>query len=550
MLGNYNSNVTEQNNIYFLIIIIVISTICTVLISRTNTLFANNHMDLIGNKIVLKITKKINDLDISYFDDAKMYDEIQNAKRDSGALAGTSWLYLSIMRNMISVITNGVILGIATVYLPFLIIAFNLPSIFVDRYMIKKRYEWERSKTKTERKIGYIRGILEGYRFAKDVRVFGTYESFLNEHQKLWKEWYKEKRKIDRKRYLASITLSIIPYIPIVFTFFLIASNIMNGSMSIGDYTFYTSLASQLQSGILLFFTSSNQGFESEMKLKKFDEFLSWPSKIKDEGTIHIEHVESIEFRNVYFGYPHSDFQVINNLSFKVTSNEKVALVGVNGAGKSTIVKLLLRLYEPDHGMILLNGVDIKKFVLKDVRGLFGVVFQDFNRYLLQLGKVVSITDPNSSYSEERVLKALDASNFTVDTRFNDGINTYLGKIFDENGVELSGGQWQKIAISQAYYKDSKYMIFDEPSSSLDPVAEKMIFNNMLDLCSKKGALFITHRLSCVSAADKILLIENGFCSECGTHSELLELNKTYANLFHLQAENYINLSGKSEQKT
>ena len=239
-LGTFNGGQEMRESTLALIIAIVVMTVCSVFINRINSLFKNIHGDLIGNTIALRIIKKINELDLSYFDDPKTYDEIQNAKRDSGSLANMSWLFISIIRGTVSIITNGILLGSVAFYLPLIILAFNIPSVLIDRYMAKKQYAWERSRTKNNRQIGYIAGILEGQRFSKDVRVFGTYDHLLEQHQAMWHAWFKEKRKIDRKRLIASISISIIPYIPIVYTLFYVATNIMAGNMTIGDYTFYT----------------------------------------------------------------------------------------------------------------------------------------------------------------------------------------------------------------------------------------------------------------------------------------------------------------------
>lgn len=544
-LGTFNGNQDMKESTLALIIAIVIMTVCSVFINRINSLFKNIHGDLIGNTISLRIMKKINDLDLSYFDDPKTYDEIQNAKRDSGSLANMSWLFISIIRGTVSIITNGILLGSVAFYLPLIILAFNIPSVLIDRYMAKKQYVWERSRTKNNRQIGYIAGILEGQRFSKDVRVFGTYDHLLEQHQAMWHAWFKEKRRIDRKRLIASISISIIPYIPIVYTLFYVATNIMAGNLTIGDYTFYTTLANQFQSGLMGVIASINQGYESEMRLKKFDEFLTWPSRIEDDGELELSSIETIEFEHVDFAYPHSEYMVLRDLSFVIGKNEKIALVGINGAGKSTIVKLILRLYDPDKGRVLINGIDIKKYRLADVRKAMGVVFQDFNKYLMKLNEAVSITDTEHINDTDRISGALKSADFTVDERFVNGMESYLGKVFDEEGVELSGGQWQKLAIAQAYFKESKFMVFDEPSASLDPVAENHVFEKMVDLCKDKGAIFITHRLSCVSAADKIILIENGTCSACGTHKELMNCSTSYAKLFNLQAGKYMRLSSE-----
>ena len=539
-LGEYNYSAESNDRIFTLIAMIVAMTLCSIFINRINALLKGEHSDLISNQLSILITKKINELDISYFDDPKLYDEIQNAKKDSNALSGMSWLFLSIVRGTISVITTALLLGKASFVLPAIVFVFNIPNVFIDKYITKKQYEWERNKTQSNRKIGYLRGILESSHYAKDVRLFGSYDYLLDRQQTLWNNWYKEKRGINIKKLFASLAVSIVPYVPIIYLMIFITYNIIRGEMTIGDYTFYTALINQFQGGVMGLIASFNQGYQGELHLSKFDEFLAWPSRITDTGNLTLSNIDTIEFRNVSFKYPHAKSAIIKNLSFKIDKNEKIALVGINGAGKTTIVKLLLRLYDPEQGEVLFNGIDARKYKLSEIHKAIGVVFQDFNRYYMKLGEVISIANSGKKTSQEKIEHALDAADFRMDDRFMYGLDTYLGKVFDENGVELSGGQWQKLAIAQAYLKDSKFMIFDEPSASLDPAAENLVFQKMTDLCNEKGALFITHRLSCVSNADKIILIENGTCTGIGTHSEMMHNSKTYSELYNMQAGKYL----------
>jgi ABC-type bacteriocin/lantibiotic exporter with double-glycine peptidase domain len=366
----------------------------------------------------------------------------------------------------------------------------------------------------------------------------------IGKYKALWNIWFNERIAFERKKFTASFFASLIPFLPIAFIMFYVCLGIIHGRFSIGDLAFYNGVATQFFAGTSSLINAFNQSFESELRLTNFNNFLKWETRVKNHGQQKIRTIDSIEFKDVCFTYPKTSGKVLDGVSFSIGRNEKIALVGVNGAGKSTVVKLLLRLYDADSGEVLVNGINIREYDIGSLRKAIGVVFQDYNRYLLPINEAVAISDINGTNDEQRVKEALDNADFNIDGgNFPHGIHTSLSKLFTDDGVELSGGQWQKLAIAQAYFKKSAFLIMDEPSAALDPAAEHRIFHKMKNLCKDKGAIFITHRLSCVSAADRIIVINSGRCTEAGTHKELMELNGVYARLFTYQAEKYTNIN-------
>ena len=266
------------------------------------------------------------------------------------------------------------------------------------------------------------------------------------------------------------------------------------------------------------------------------------------------EHLErgvphTIEFKNVYFSYPGTTKNVLKNVSFKLEGGETAVLVGLNGAGKTTLIKLLTRLYDPTDGVILLDGKDIREYDTKELYSIFGIIFQDFGKYALTVNENISFGDASTELDQERVLesaKRSGADDFIKELPKQ--YDTSLMKFFEEDGTELSIGQWQKLSVARAFYSNSDILILDEPTASLDALAEQQIFNQFDTLSKNKTTIFVSHRLSSATRADKIIVLEHGEIVETGTHAELMELNGKYHHLFTTQAERYIS-SSNTENK-
>ena len=269
-------------------------------------------------------------------------------------------------------------------------------------------------------------------------------------------------------------------------------------------------------------------------------DFFGWENE--DAGNLEPLDVGGfdIEFQDVSFRYPGTDNLVLDGLSFRIHNAEKVALVGVNGAGKSTIVKLLLRLYEPDSGRILINGRDVHEYDISSYRKKFAACFQNVVHYSLTCAENIALSDMARLNDNEAIRKAAKASGLGgIHEGGKEKLATPLTRRFSNEGVELSGGQWQKVGIARAFFRDVPFVLLDEPSSALDPKAEDEIFSSFAALCGDKSGIIISHRLSSVMLVDTILFLENGKIKESGTHEELMRLGGTYAKMYAMQAEKY-----------
>ncbi|MEE1357285.1 MAG: ABC transporter ATP-binding protein, partial [Clostridia bacterium] len=248
-----------------------------------------------------------------------------------------------------------------------------------------------------------------------------------------------------------------------------------------------------------------------------------------------------IEFCSVSFRYPGTDRDVLHNINLKFSGDDTVVLVGLNGAGKTTLIKLLTRLYDPTEGCILLDGHDLRDYAVKDLYSMFGIVFQDYGRYAVSVSENIAFGDIHKEYSDADIKAAAEQANATeYINALPDGFDTPLMRIFEKNGIELSGGQWQKLGIARAFYAESDVLILDEPTAALDPIAEKNVFDQFDRLRENKMSIFVSHRLSSATGADLIVVLENGCVIESGTHTELMQKNGKYCELFSVQAERYI----------
>ncbi len=520
----------------FIILMQLINTILKRLMGHLSGLFN----DLIGKQIDLEIINQVNRLDISYFDNPTFHDEMQNAMRDSRTLQNLVWISLTFIRSVVQLFSYLAIMISLNPLMPLMILACSLPGLFIDKYIAKRQYDWQLSRARNDRKLGYLKGLLQSKGTAKDLRVFDIQDYIKARFLEMWKEWFGEKVKLEKFKFSITSLASLLPIVSTTVVMVVVGSEIINGNMTVGDYSLYGGAASQLLGAIVSFTGVINQSYESEMRLSRYADFLKMEPLVKNTGKKTIDEVNSIEFRNVSFTYPHTDVKILKNVSFTIHKNQSLALVGLNGAGKSTIVKLILRLYDPDSGEILVNGINLKDYDIHSYYKCIGAVFQDFCRYDLKIRETIALTDINALDDDERVLKAYKSAEINIDVdQLKDGIDTYLGKTFDPDGLELSGGNWQKVAIAQAFFKNSSLMLFDEPNAALDPEAERNLFEKMVELGHSKCVVYVTHRLSAATTASQILVINDGECVEMGTHSELIQKKGLYYDLFNKQAEFY-----------
>lgn len=328
-------------------------------------------------------------------------------------------------------------------------------------------------------------------------------------------------------------------FLPMGATAYAVWQALGTGRILYGDCLVIINSISNVTFGIVDLADNFTELADNSRYLQNIRDFLAMAVQITDRADALPVRRGDLEFRNVTFTYPGAAKPTIKNLSFTLADGEKLALVGQNGAGKTTIAKLALRLYDPEDGEILYGGVNIKDLRLADYRAAFAVVFQDFRNFAVSVAENV-LLHPEAPDERETVLAALEKSGFSEKLeRLPDGADTRLTREFDEQGVNLSGGEGQKLSIARIYAKQADIAILDEPTSALDPLAEYKMYENMMDACRDRSVLFISHRLSSAVLADRVLLLEDGSVAESGTHAELMAADGAYAAMFRLQAEKY-----------
>ncbi len=498
--------------------------------------------DLFANHTSIRIMKHAATLDLDQFEDSVFYDKLERARQQT---TGRTILLSQIMSQVQDLITM--------IFLAAGLIAFNpwligllflavLPAFVSESYFNDRSYTLNRRQTPERRELDYIRYVGASDETAKEVKIFNLSGFFIDRFTLLSKKFYNDNKKLSLRRASWGILFSMLGSMGSYVAYVFIIVKAISGKLSIGDLTFLAGSFRQLRAqmeGLLYRFTTISQG---AIFLKDFFDFFDIRPKITasvQARSFPKNIQQGFVFENVGFRYSNSDQWANRNLNFTLKVGEKLALVGENGAGKTTLVKLLARLYDPSEGRILLDGYDLREYDLDSLRKQIGVIFQDFLKYQLSVSQ--NIAAGNIAEKENEPLIIASARQSLADAVVQRLPGKYaqpLGKRFNQ-GVELSGGEWQKIALARAYMKEAQLLILDEPTAALDARAEYGVFQRFAELTKGKTAVLISHRFSTVRMADRILVLDKGSLLESGSHEALLEKNGRYAELFRLQAMGY-----------
>lgn len=479
--------------------------------------------------------------DISIYENYSFYDNYTKCIRyaDSKAIEIVN-LVFSVFQQLLNLIIISSIIFMLDYYL-FIIIGIMVIVSFIDQNISNKlsykQYEAEQS---IDRKSEYIKKISHHKDFVKEVRIFNLKDFLINKLNVNFKEKYAIYKDVNKKywrfKYIIHIINSLI-LTPILIVY--ISINVIKGEISIGDFTVLFSACFSVSNYLSNIVNAIDKlNFESEYYISKLKKVLLCVGNIEisNNEKKELSKINKIEFRDVYFKYPEHEEIVLNNVCFIIEKNDSVALIGKNGSGKSTIIKLLLRLYDPLSGSIFINDVNIKDYDVKSLRNAFSVVMQDYKVYNLSIVDNICF---DSNYDKEKLTDAIKFSGLQekIDT-LNNGVDSYIGREFDENGIDFSGGEMQKIAIARAFYKNNSCMILDEANSALDVYAEFKLNERILET-SNNITIIISHRLATTTNVSKIIFIENGEIKEIGNHDELMNKKDYYYNMFIKQAEKY-----------
>lgn len=523
------------------------------------------HSELIQNEISISQMRRALSMDLLFFDKPENYDRLISSMTDSMVLSEQIWVIMSLFSSTISLITTLVIIVTFNAWYGIVILVISIPTGIASIIYAKKNYKLSLKQVKDGRKLSQLQSISLNRAFAQDIRLFNVQDNFITRYKKLWANLFSARKFLNRKQNFVTNSLSLLPQVVILFIAYIQAINVMQGSVAVGDFTLTIELSQQLSMGVISFISALAMIYENRLRFNNLQEFQNVRNNITD-GIIELnEPIHSIEFVNVSFRYSDEEPYVLQNISLRFDLNETVAIVGKNGSGKSSLIKLLLRMYDPTAGLITVNGIDIKDYTVKSIRKQFSVYFQNMQNFPFNLRDNFLLS--NNNYNEYENLFDKDNINQQVDNREMSASNRILRyeskmyemlcksssqdilkrspkgfdqpitKMFESDGLELSTGQSQKLALARTFYREYSVLILDEPTSSVDAEAEQTIRNTVHHLSNGKITLVVTQKLYNLNVANRIVLIESGKIVEQGSHEELIKLGGKYATMILLQNE-------------
>ncbi len=530
------------NRIWKLVAIELGLAILSDILGRVNTLCDSLLGDRFTDMVSVRLMRHATELDLASFEDPVFYDKMERARRQTNGRLTLLASLLNMGQDTLTLISLSAGLIVFSPWLMVLLVAAVIPAFLGETHFTQLSYSVHYRWTPQRRMLDYIRFLGASAQSAKEVKIFGLGGHLAQRYDELARGIYLENKVIAIKRASLGSLLNVVSTAGYYGAYVVVLVKTLAGAISIGTFTFLTGAFSRSRSYIERILSGFNDISEQAIFLKDLFEFFemrpsirSLPDSIPAPRPIR----DGFEFRNVSFGYPGSDRAVVRNINFRLHPSEKVALIGENGAGKTTLVKLLARLYDPTAGKILLDGIDLREYDVDDLRREIGVIFQDYIRYDMLARENIGFGKVDSMAEQPRLETAAYKSlaKDLID-RFPKGYDQMVGRRF-EGGVDLSGGEWQKLALARAYMRDAQLLILDEPTATFDARAEYEVFQRFAELTRDRMAVLISHRFSTVRMADRILVLADGEIMEQGTHKDLVALGGRYAELFELQAAGY-----------
>jgi len=516
------------------------------IMARFNSMVTNIAGELVVNHIKLKIVNKAKHTDLASFDRPEFYEKLENANREAGMrpihiLSST----FNVISALISSVSFVVLLASLSPWAPVIIVCAAIPGAAVNYFYRHKNFMYMRRHSKERRAMAYYSGLMVNKDMVKEVKLLGLGDTFIEKYKSVFARYYAGIKKLILKEGVTQLAVGLISTLANCAIFLYVAYTVIYTNGQIGDYSLYTGALTSISGYVTTLLTSTATIYEGTLFINNMMEFMkeeprlvpSLEEPVKPEkGGKH-----TVEFRGVYFKYPGTQRWVLEDVNVTIEPSDSVVLVGLNGAGKTTFIKLLTRLYDPTEGVILLDGRDIREYDVEALYDIFGIIFQDFGKYAESVSENIEFGDVSREHNDGEIsLAATRANADEFIEKLPRGYDTPLTRMFEDDGIELSGGQWQKLSVARAFYKESDILILDEPTASLDAIAEREVFDRFTELAKDRMTVFVSHRLSSAVGASKIIVIDGGRIAEVGNHEELMALHGRYYALFSTQAERYI----------
>lgn len=520
------------------------------LLARASSLIESLLGDLFSNRMSVRLMEHAATLDLAQFEDPDFYDHLERARRQTVGRIALLTQLVAVFQESITLVTIGGVLIAYSPWIAILLVVAVLPRFIGETHFAALGYSLLFQWTPQRRQLDYFRLVGASDKTAKEVQMFGLAPWLIERYSRLADKFYEENRKLSLKRSAASAAFSIFGTLGYYLAYVVIIIRAVNGEITPGTLIFLSASFARGRDTIQGILLSASGIYEQTLYLRDLFLFLEMQPTIKsrpDAPPVPRPIKRGFVFEDVGFRYPESDRWAIRNVSLELRPGERVALVGENGAGKTTITKLIARLYDPTEGRIMLDGVDLRDYDLDSLRNAIGVIFQDFIRYDMRfdenigVGEIESVRralDDGDEVPDSIDLAARNSLAASLLPRMPLGYKQMLGRRFEE-GMDLSGGEWQKVALARAYLRDAQVLILDEPTAALDARAEYEVFLRFSELVAGRMAILISHRFSTVRMADRIVVLRGGRVEESGSHAELVTRGGLYEELFRMQAEGY-----------
>ena len=507
-------------------------------IDYSDSLLANRYTQYVSVRVMEQAAR----LDLTTYENPIFYDRLERARVQATDRLAMIQQMGRLFQQIITTLAFSAALAIASPWLVLLLALGVLPSFLGETHYAFLGYAKNFRQTTAKRQMDYLRQVAGSREGAKEVKLFGLNRFFTDRFQTLANAIYREDVALSKAKLIVGGLLGVIGTLGYYGAYVYVIWRTLGGRYDIGEFTFLTTSIQQASSNLqqvfstasgiadqALFLTDLLAFFEMEPTVQSKPNGLPAPAAIQ----------KGFEFRNVSFTYPGTNRTVLKDFNLVLSPGERIALIGENGQGKTTVVKLITRLYDPTEGQILLDGVDLREYSLEDLHRQIGVIFQDFMRFEMTARENIAVGRVEQSYDQSEIeLAAHKSLADTVVAKLGEGYDQMLGRRF-EGGVELSGGEWQKIALARAYLRDAQLLILDEPTAALDAKSELEVFERFAELTEGKMALLISHRFSTVRMADRIVVLSGGRLVEQGNHKSLMQDAGLYASMFEMQAASY-----------
>ncbi len=498
-------------------------------------------MEKIDDGIKTKLIGKLHNISYSKFEESSFLDDLYKASDYSADVMKKDLMI--IIKTVTCIVSLAFICGILLNYSVIILILLVISVVFstaLSLYFEKLKLKFYNDTVLINRRRNYCEGCIRDADLIRELRSYNAISFLTNKYEKVWDEYIEQTVKNERKGMSVNILNRLIDTLGYCVSYYIAGRMCFSGIIDISDFIYLVTMILTFKTVLKDTFTVLPESKKSNFALQNYNKIIMMPSKKDENGDEHIKSDDSvmIEFKNVSFKYPAGTEYVLKNVSFVIKKNTLLGIVGPNGAGKSTLMKLILGLYEPTEGEILINGKFINEIPYDELIEKCSVIFQDYSKYATTIKENVYLGNVNEDMNMSNIVTSSQKSGVdTIVSKSENGWSQELTKRLAKDGIELSGGEWQRLALAKAFYKDTELIMLDEPTASLDPHIEHDLFSSMDDL--SKTRIIISHRLGNMIYADKILLLDNQTIKESGTHDELMKKGGEYAKMFNLQAANY-----------